>query len=47
MIGYFILRRGEFLKVDGKWEMYVLLFGDAQFYDANEEPCKTQRAAWL
>ncbi len=44
LIGYFfLLRRGEFLKVDGKWEKYVLLFGDAQFYDVNEEPCKVQR----
>jgi hypothetical protein len=40
LIGYFsLLRRGEFLKVDDKSE-YMLLFGDAQFYDANEEACK-------
>ncbi len=37
LIGYFfLLRRGEFLKVDGKWEKYVLLFSDAQFNDANK-----------
>jgi hypothetical protein len=30
--------------VNGKCEKYVLLFGDARFYDANEEPCKAQRA---
>jgi hypothetical protein len=44
LIGYFLLRRGEFLKVDGKWEKYVLLFGDAQYYDENEEPCKVRHA---
>ena len=48
LIGYFfLLRRGEFLKVDGKWEKYVLLFGDAQFYNANEEPCKAQHATMV
>jgi hypothetical protein len=45
LIGYFfLLRRGEFLKVDSKWEKYVLLFGDAHFYDENEEPCKVRHS---
>jgi hypothetical protein len=45
LIGYFsLLRRGEFLKVDGKWEKYVLLFGDVQFYDGNERSCKVRHA---
>jgi hypothetical protein len=47
IVYFFLLRRGEFLKVDGKWEKYVLLFGDAQFYDVNEEPCKVQRATMV
>jgi hypothetical protein len=48
LIGYlFLLRRGEFLKVDGKWEKYVFLFGDAQFYDENEEPRKARRATMV
>jgi hypothetical protein len=48
LIGYFfLLRRGEFLKVDGKWEKYVLLFGDAQFYDGNERPCKVRHATMV
>jgi len=48
LIGYFfLLRRGEFLKVDGKWEKYVLLFGDAQFYDESERPCKARRATMV
>jgi hypothetical protein len=46
LIGY-LLRRGKFLKVDGKWEKYVLLFGDAQFYDENEEPCKVRHATMV
>jgi hypothetical protein len=46
-IGYFLLRHVEFLKVDGKWEKYVLLYGDAQFYDENEEHCKVQHAAMV
>jgi hypothetical protein len=37
LIGYFfLLRRDEFLKVDGKREKYV--------HDVNEEPCKVQWA---
>ncbi len=48
LIGYFfLLRRGEFLKVDGKLEKYVLLFGDAQFYDENERPCKVRHATMV
>lgn len=48
LIGYFfLLRRGEFLKVDGKWERYVLQFGDVQFYDAREEPCKVKHAVMI
>jgi hypothetical protein len=48
LIGYvFLLRRGELLKVDGKWEKYVLLFGDAQFYDGNERPCKVRHATMV
>jgi hypothetical protein len=48
LIGYFfLLRRGEFLMVDGKWVKYVLLFGDAQFYDGNERPCKAQHATMV
>jgi hypothetical protein len=48
LIGYlFLLRRGEFQKVDDKWEKYVLLFGDAQFYDGNERPCKVLHATMV
>jgi hypothetical protein len=48
LIGYFfLLRRGELLKVDGKWEKYVLLFGDAQFYNGNERPCKVRHATMV
>ena len=48
LIGYFfLLRRGEFLKVDGRWEPYVLCFGDLQFYDANENVCKSRDAAMV
>jgi hypothetical protein len=47
LIGYFLLRRGEFLKVDGKWEKYVLLFGDAQFYDENERSYKVRHATMV
>jgi hypothetical protein len=48
LIGYFfLLHRCEFLKVDDKWEKYVLLFGDAQFYDENERPCKVRHATVL
>jgi hypothetical protein len=48
LIGYiFLLRRDEFLKVYGKWKKCVLMFGDAQLYDANEEPYKAQRATMV
>ncbi len=48
LIGYFfLLRRGEFLKVDDNWEKYVLLFGDAQFYDENEKPCQVRHATMV
>lgn len=48
LIGYFfLLRRGEFLKVDGKWESYVLRYGDIQFYDSNEVVCKSKRAVMV
>jgi hypothetical protein len=47
LIGYFfLLCRGGFLKVDGKWEKYVLLFGDAQFYDENEDLAKYGMQPW-
>jgi hypothetical protein len=48
LIGYFfLLRCGEFLKVDGKWKKNVLLFGDAQFNDGNERPCKVRHATMV
>jgi len=48
LIGYFfLLRRGEFLKVDGKWEKYVLRSGDIQFYDEHEVLCKSTNAAMV
>ncbi len=43
----FLLSRGEFVKVDGKWEQYVLLFGDAQFYNGSERPCKVRHATMV
>ncbi len=47
LIGYFfLLRRGEFLKVDDKWEKYVLLFGDAQFYDETRGLAKHDGQQW-
>ena len=36
---FFLLRRSEYLKVDGKWFPYVLQLGDIQFYDRNEDEC--------
>jgi hypothetical protein len=45
LIGYFLLRRGEFLKDDGKWESYVLRYGDIQDYDRNEVVCRSKNAA--
>ena len=41
MLGYFyLLRRSECLKVDGKWFDYVLRLGDIRIYNSNEEPCQ-------
>jgi hypothetical protein len=43
LIGHFILLcRGKFLKVDGKWEKCVELFGGAQFYSSREELCQAK-----
>ena len=36
---FFLLRRSEYLKVDGKWFPYVLQLGDLRFYDSNEDEC--------
>jgi hypothetical protein len=48
LIGYFfLLRRGEFLKVDGRWESYVLRYGDIQFYDKNEVVCRSKTAVMV
>lgn len=48
LIGYFfLLRRGEFLKVDGKWETYVLRYGDLQFYNSAEHVCKSRNATMV
>jgi hypothetical protein len=47
LIGYFLLRRGEFLKVDDKWESYVLRYGDIQFYDRNEAVCRSKNAVMV
>jgi hypothetical protein len=48
LIGYFVLlRRGEFLKVDGKSESYVLHHGYIPFYDRNEVVCKSKNAAMV
>lgn len=41
---FFMLRRSEFLKVDGHWMYFVLRFGDAQFYDENEMVCEAPQA---
>ena len=42
---FFLLRRSEFLRVDGKWEDFVMRFGDAQFYDTDENVCAAEAAA--
>lgn len=48
LIGYFfLLRRGEFLKVDGKWEKYVLRYGDIQFYSEDEVLCESKNAVMV
>ena len=40
VLGYFfLLRRSEYLKVNGKWFPYVLQLGDIRFYDTNEDEC--------
>ena len=40
VLGYFfLLRRSEYLKVDGHWFPYVLQLGDIRFYDTNEDEC--------
>jgi hypothetical protein len=47
LIGFFLLRRGELLEMDGKWEKHVFLFGDALFCDEFEEPCKVRHATMV
>ena len=44
---FFLLRRSEFLRVDGKWENFVLRFGDANFYDTDENVCAAEAAAMV
>ena len=47
LASFFLLRRSEFLRVDGKWEDFVLRFGDTQFYDADENVCTADVAAMV
>jgi hypothetical protein len=48
LIGYlFLLRHGKFLKADGKWESYVLRYGDIPFYDRNEVVCRSKNATMV
>lgn len=41
---FFMLRRSEFLKVDGRWMYFVLRLGDTKFYDQNENVCNFDNA---
>ena len=48
VLGYFfLLRRSEYLKMDGKWFHYVLRLGDIRFYNANEDECSACTATML
>ena len=48
VLGYFfLLRRSEYLKVDGKWFDYVLLLGNIRFYDTSEEQCRPGMATMV
>ena len=45
LLGYFfLLRRSEYLKVDGKWFPYVLQLGNINFYNADENICRSNEA---
>ena len=48
VVGYFfLLRRSEYLMVDGKWFWYVLQLGDIRFYNSSNEICPAGMATMV
>ena len=46
LLGYFfLLRRSEYLQVEGKWFPYALQLGNIKFYDSDEQVCPWPEAA--
>ena len=45
LLGYFfLLRRSEYLKIEGKWYPYALQLGNIKFYNSEEQVCNIREA---
>ena len=45
LLGYFfLLRRSEYLKIEGKWYPYALQLGNIKFYNREEQVCNIREA---
>ena len=48
LLGYFfLLRRSEYLELDGVFYTHVLMLGDLEFFDQNENPCEGDAAVMV